>query len=773
MASLPQRALNKARRIAVRKLASLSNPLRVGIIGFGGIGPDHLDGYEASSLAQVTAISDLRFSTLGGGLRRRPNLKAFQDYQQMLRDARPDVVSICTWPQSHEEIALAAAEAGVKGILCEKPVALQMQEIRRMMEVCAQKGIKLACGHQHRFNPYLRAAAAMVREGKLGKVTEVRGHIRGVLADNGPHLLDAVRFILGDAAPVSARCQCVREQGVVRQGVAAEDSASGEIVFAGGATLHFITGDAAPNFFELRVKGEKGSLKITFSSIEGEGGVKSPLVAADPGYYQRHFHEFLNWVKGKQASFEADFKHGAVSAEMMLACYESARLSTSVQIPLANEGDVIGQLYPLSPMAASPAFVLPAPSASLPADQKLAVEGGTRAAPAHFKASPEMGLPELTNLTKVILSKKLNNTEGTMVTRLQQTFCDYYDVDHAIASTSGTAALHVAMGALQLNPGDEVITTPLSDMGTVIPILACNCLPVFADIDPQSGILTAESIAQKITPKTRAIIVVHLFGRPAEMEPICALAKKHNLYIIEDCAQAHGAVYRNKKLGTFGDFGCFSLQQLKHITCGDGGVTICQNAELAEKAALFADKGWLRGAAGRNHYFLGMNYRMTELQGAVALAQMQRLPGFLESRRASAGRLSESVAGIPALRKPAVLDSAKPSWWIFDFGIDEARLGISPGDFQGLLLSEGVMATAHYLPKPLFEYDVLKYQKTYGTSRYPFSAFDYTQPRIEDFPGFTAFNRQLLIFWSHHATVENADAIANALRKIVRRLGAA
>src|SRR5262249_50707660 len=154
-----------------------------------------------------------------------------------------------------------------------------------------------------------------------------------------------------------------------------------------------------------------------------------------------------------------------------------------------------------------------------------------------------------------------NAVDGRAVAALEQQFADCYGSRSAVASTSGTAAIHVALATLNPEPCSEIITTPVTDMGTVIPILACNCVPVFADIDPVTGNLTAESIAAKITARTAAVILVHLFGRPAEIGPIAELLRDRGIALIEDCSQAHYAAYAGRMVGTFGDFGCFSLQQ--------------------------------------------------------------------------------------------------------------------------------------------------------------------------------------------------------------------
>jgi dTDP-4-amino-4,6-dideoxygalactose transaminase len=358
------------------------------------------------------------------------------------------------------------------------------------------------------------------------------------------------------------------------------------------------------------------------------------------------------------------------------------------------------------------------------------------------------------------------------VTRqLESEICRFYGATAAVASSSGTAAVHVALAALGLDPRDEVITTPITDMGTVIPILACNCIPVFADVSPETGNLTADTIAEKITQRTRAVIVVHLFGRPVDLSPVVDLVRRHGLALIEDCAQAHGAEYGGRKVGTFGDLGCFSLQQSKQISCGDGGFTLVNRRDLEERARLFVDKGWMRHGEARGHRFLGMNYRITELQAAVAVAQMRKLPRLLASRRASALELTRQLRETPGIVLPADDPSAVSSWWKVAVGIDDAAVGSSAADVLDALIVEGVKATRPYRPRPLFAEEMLRDQRTYGNSRFPFTEGDYQAPRIDDFPGVLEFDRKwLLISWGNRVPRSCVDGIAKAFRKVMGAL---
>ena len=762
------RAASLAQSVPRGVRRAIRPPLRAVVIGCGAIAPTHINGYHDSGLARVVAVSDVRVPPLADALDRWPGIKAYRSYRQMLADVRPDLVSVCIWPDDHADAVVAAAEAGARGMLCEKPIALQLDDIQRMLAACRPRGVRLAGGHQYRFHPCFQAAARAIQAGQIGAVQQVRGHVTGALADNGPHLVDAARYLIGDPVPVSASCRCERGRHGVYQGLPVEDSASGAIAFMGGVTFWFQTGDLAPGFFALTVEGERGSIEVTPArwTLDGEPQ-REGLNVAEAQYRARQFGEFVDWVSGRRLGYPADGDQAIVAAEMVLALYESARTGETVAFPLENRGDVIRQLYADAPRRAPIAQAEPAP-APTGDGTRLAVDGGARAAARWFSSAPCVGLPELARLTRVIASKNLNRTYGYQVDALEAEFARAYGSLGAVASTSGTAAIHVALAALNPEPLDEVITTPITDLGTVIPILACHCIPVYADVDPQTGNMTAETIAAHITPRTRAVILVHLFGRPADMDPIVELLRQHNIALIEDCSQAHMAEYRGRKVGTVGDLGCFSLQQSKQMTCGDGGLTLVNREDLLRRAALFADKGWSRDL-GREHIFFGMNYRMTELQAAVARSQLRRLPTLLARRRASAEALTEALKKVDGVEPPPDLAEGISSWWVYAFGIDPSVLGLNLDEMAEALRAEGVRLMRRYLPCPVFEYQVFRHLRTYGASGYPFTAVDYVAPRREDYPGFMAFqDEHLFIPWSNRAEVGHAEAIGHAVAKVAR-----
>lgn len=385
------------------------------------------------------------------------------------------------------------------------------------------------------------------------------------------------------------------------------------------------------------------------------------------------------------------------------------------------------------------------------------------------------GDEEIANLTEVIHSGKLFRYGGKFVDKFEQDFAAKLNMKHAVAITSGTAAIHTALGALNSDVAQEMITTPITDMGTVAPIMMQNCIPIFADLELDYFDLSPESIESRITDKTKAIIVVHLFGQPANMDAILAIGKKHNIAVIEDCCQSYLSRYKGRLVGTMGEIGCFSLQQSKHMSSGDGGIIVTNDDELARRARLFADKGWPRGTGPRQYGFLGVNYRMNELTGAVACAQVDKVEGVVERRRAAAKAISERLAGVNGMVLPKVRENCDHSWWLYPLMIDEEAFTISPKEFAAAVTAEGIAIGHGYIGQPIYMCQILQDKATYGASQCPFSCPHYGKEltyREEDCPNTLEILRRLMIApCNENFTEQDIDDIVTAISKVAKAYG--
>lgn len=385
----------------------------------------------------------------------------------------------------------------------------------------------------------------------------------------------------------------------------------------------------------------------------------------------------------------------------------------------------------------------------------------------------ELGDDEMIQLAAAIESGTLTSTKGRFVKQLENEFAAYLGVDHAYACSHGTAAVHTALAAVDPEPGDEVVTTAITDMGAITPILYQAAVPVFADVDPLTYNVTARTIEEALSPRTKAIVVTHLFGNPCRMGEIMDLARARRIPVIEDCAQAFGAEWNGRKVGVWGDIGCFSLQQGKHITAGEGGLVTTNDPELARRMYLFINKAWGYGDRNPDHYFLALNYRMNELTGAVAVAQLAKLGEFVERRVKAAAQLTAGLNDLPGISTPAVDRRAKHTYWKYCLRVEGDRF---EGGLEGLargLRERDILCAPRYIQKPAFECQVLSQQRTFGNSRFPFTlarpeAVDY---RRERFPGtYEALASVLVLPLNEKYTDQHVAYVVDAIRDAVQQL---
>lgn len=387
------------------------------------------------------------------------------------------------------------------------------------------------------------------------------------------------------------------------------------------------------------------------------------------------------------------------------------------------------------------------------------------------------GQEELAQLKRVIESGILNCTKGTAVKEFEEKFAHKYGVDFCRTTTSGTAALHAAIAAINPEPGDEIITSPITDMGAITPIIYQTAIPVFADVDPLTYNVTAETIAPKITKRTKAIVVTHLFGNPCDMDPIMELARRYALPVIEDTCQSYFAEYKGRLLGTIGDIGCFSLQQGKHMTTGEGGIVVVNNAKYARRTWLFVDKAWGYGDPNPDHYFLALNYRMTELQGAVALAQLEKVDGVVYNRRKTAHLLTEMLLQVPGVQPPKISAHGKHVYWKYPLRIDDQVINGGVDQFAAALKEKGIFSAPRYIQKPAFMCQILQERNTFGNSRFPFEGeCRKNDPPVvynpAEYPGtFDALAHVVVLPWNEFYTIDHVNFIAASIIAAANQLG--
>jgi len=355
---------------------------------------------------------------------------------------------------------------------------------------------------------------------------------------------------------------------------------------------------------------------------------------------------------------------------------------------------------------------------------ELALFGGAKTKTTPFGEGNRFGQEEARELLEALEQNTLFYHLGTKVKGFLAAFNEMYGVKYSVATSSGTAAIHVALGAAGVTVGDEVITSPITDQGTVIGILYQNAIPVFADLNPHTYGMDPASIESRITSRTKAIVVVHLAGNASDMDAIMEIARRNGLKVIEDCAQSYLTVYKGKLVGTIGDFGCFSTNDYKHISTGDGGIVVINSEDerLYHKAHAFADKNYERfqNSVMKEIHYLAPNYRMTELQGAVGIAQLKKLPWICGTRREYGNRISAGLKDLPGISVHQVAEGIQCTYWFYMLRLKEHELRCTRDEFASALAAEGIPNSSGYIPAVIYMQPLFQNRQAYPGSHFPF-----------------------------------------------------
>lgn len=333
--------------------------------------------------------------------------------------------------------------------------------------------------------------------------------------------------------------------------------------------------------------------------------------------------------------------------------------------------------------------------------EKLAVDGGSPVRTDPFPSWPVFDEREERLLLEVLHSGKWGELAGNKVTTFAQRFAEYQGAKYGVCVPNGTMAIQIGLKALGVGPGDEVITTPYTFVATASAALLLGAKPVFVDVRADTCNLDPERIEAAITPRTKVIVPVHIGGQPADIDGVLEVAKRHGLRVLEDACQAWGAEWKSQRVGALGDLGCFSFQAGKNINAGEGGIVVTNDPELAELCWSLHNVGRVRGGEWYQHEILGWNFRMTEWQGAVLLAQLERLPEQEVIRERAALQLDEALSGIAGV-EPITVDArvTKHGRHLYPVRYDRAYFGgKSRDEFLAAYKAEGIdCVSAGYVP---------------------------------------------------------------------------
>lgn len=408
---------------------------------------------------------------------------------------------------------------------------------------------------------------------------------------------------------------------------------------------------------------------------------------------------------------------------------------------------------------------------------KLAIKGGPKTREAPFPKHPIIGDEEKNQILDVLNSGNISTfvaspgehfLGGKKIREFEEKFAAKMGAKYAVTFNSASSALHAAVVAVGVEPGQEVIVPPTTFTSTATSSLMHNAIPVFSDVKRDTFCLDPAKLGQALSPLSKAVIPVHLFGNACDMDEIMTFAKKNNLKVIEDCAQSPGAQYKSKTVGTIGDCGIFSFQESKNLMTGEGGMLITNDEDIARIAQMVRNHGEMIVPTLQNRTykseFLGWGYRMTELEAALGIAQLGKLDKYNDERIKLGTFLHDEINKIPGL-KHIKYDHVKHVYWVFGFSYDENKVGIPRDLFCDALRAEGIPCSAGYV-KPLYLSPLYQERRAFAFKHYVGTAkYDKGICPVAE----SLYEKELVntMICRPPATIEDMKYVIDAIHKII------
>jgi len=417
--------------------------------------------------------------------------------------------------------------------------------------------------------------------------------------------------------------------------------------------------------------------------------------------------------------------------------------------------------------------------------EKLAIHGGPKAVTSNLKGWPNFDDKAIKAVEDVLRSGKVNYWTGPKGMKFEEKYAEWQGSKYAISVATGTAALHVSLASMGIGPGDEVIVPSYTFIASSFSIVQAGAIPRFADVNIDDHCISVESAEKLVNERTKAIMPVHLYGNVCKMDEINTFARKHNLFVLEDNAEAFGGYYKGKKTGTLGDIaGCSFCQNKTFTTGGEGGMVTTDNEDYAWLARSFRDHGYdvkqrlslleLEQKLPYIHNMVGWNYRMTEMQSAIGLAELERMDNWnLANRRRNAHIIIEKIQDLPqVIYKPIDTDERRNGWYTMAFSLDIENMKCDIKEFVNTVVTEGATVWKVFWPQCHTEGAFLN-RNAFGRSGFPFTSKEYTNPESIEYTKVKVPNA---IWHESHTftcfafptyTAENCEQIGDALRKVI------